>query len=261
MLLRTEENGWCCSKGKYLLPALPSYPRAIEEEFEIYNQQLNSLSRKLNNLFAFTILGVTGGFRKLPAPSNVAITGRVYHQILDLTQGNHSLRWFLHDESGRNSQAMQQQVPVGLVSAIRQMLIQVNPFIQHLRASFQPNHLQHMALELYTPSTSSGGEIAAIIHGNNLHQVHPRSVLIQQNGNPTPQKIDILSPLYEPLQFPIFFPHGTPGWSVDKPMSQIRWYRCRLLSEHRFQQFGRLCGEYLVDMYSRVEDQRLAYIR
>lgn len=44
-------------------------------------------------------------------------------------------------------------------------------------------------------------------------------------------------------------------------MSQIRWYRSRVLSEVRFQQFGRLAGEYLVEMYSRVEDERLSYIR
>ena len=44
-------------------------------------------------------------------------------------------------------------------------------------------------------------------------------------------------------------------------MSQIRWYRGLLTTERRFLQFGRLTGEYLVDMYSRVEDERLAYIR
>ncbi len=44
-------------------------------------------------------------------------------------------------------------------------------------------------------------------------------------------------------------------------LSQIEWYKARLLQEPRFARFGRLAGEYLVDMFSRTEDQRLAYIK
>ncbi|CUS06725.1 unnamed protein product [Tuber aestivum] len=118
---------------------------------------------------------------------------------------------------------------------------------------------QTLTVELRASST--GGDIAALIHGNNLHQVNHRSILIHYNGSLTQHKIDILSPFYEPLQYPIFFPEGTLGWSPDAPMSQIRWYRGLLTTEKRFLQFGRLTREYLVDMYSHVEDERLSYIR
>jgi len=43
--------------------------------------------------------------------------------------------------------------------------------------------------------------------------------------------------------------------------NQKDWYRFRLLTEPRFQVFGRLANEYLVDMFSRVEEEKLAYIR
>lgn len=258
-LLKSEENGWCCSKGKFILPPLPPYPEILSNSFESYNQVLSSLSRKLNNLFAFTSISVSGGFQHLPTPSNVAITGRIYHQIRDLSTAGHSLQWFLYDESARQTAANEQQVPLELVISLHQALNEINPFVHHLRAAFNSTNIEHLTLELHT--SVAGGEIAAIIHGNNLHQVHPRGVLIQQNGHSIPQKIDILSSLYEPLQYPVFFPHGTQGWSPEAMMSQIRWYRSRMLSEVRFQQFGRLAGEYLVDMYSRVEDERLSYIR
>ena len=55
-------------------------------------------------------------------------------------------------------------------------------------------------------------------------------------------------------------------------ISQIEYYRFRMLSQvdftdatagniNRFDMLGRLCNEYLVDMYSRVEDERLNFIR
>ena len=47
----------------------------------------------------------------------------------------------------------------------------------------------------------------------------------------------------------------TPKWT------QSWWYRFRLLHEERFQQWGRLTCEYLVDMFSRIEEERLEYIR
>jgi len=64
---------------------------------------LASQFQRLNNLLAFTSIGVSGGFRQLPLPSNVAITGRVYHQLHDVTERSQSLKWFLYDEQGHDS--------------------------------------------------------------------------------------------------------------------------------------------------------------
>jgi hypothetical protein len=44
-------------------------------------------------------------------------------------------------------------------------------------------------------------------------------------------------------------------------LTQIEWYRSHLFTEDRFQIFGRLGCEYLCDVYSRVEEQHLQYIR
>jgi len=104
-LLASEANGWCYTKGKYVVPSLPPYSSELADTIEATQLSLASQSRRLNNLFAFTSIGVTGGFRQLPMPSNVAITGRVYHQLHDITQGSQSLRWFLYDEQGHGREA------------------------------------------------------------------------------------------------------------------------------------------------------------
>ena len=150
----------------------------------------------------------------------MAITGQVYHQLHDITQGSQSLKWFLYDELGHDKRAAEQQILPQLVTQFRQELISTNLFIRQLRHSFNFPTTQTLTLELR--ATTSGGDIAALIYSNNLHQANSRSILIQFNGSLTRQKIDILSPFYEPLQYPIFFPQGTLGWSPNSPMSQIR---------------------------------------
>ncbi len=84
-----------------------------------------------------------------------------------------------------------------------------------------------------------------------------------------PNFISPLHPLYEPLQYRLFFPHGTYGWfpgmtSVRPPyetITQLQYFRHRVLTEVRFGLLGRLLSEYLVDMFSSIEDSRLYYIR
>lgn len=121
--------------------------------------------------------------------------------------------------------------------------------------------LTSQVLELEASTT--GNEIAAIIHTENLNNLQPYNILIWQNRQPHPHpcKVNIFSSQYEPLQYPIIFPHGTTGWHADAHLSQIRWYCSCLLQEEQFTIFGQLTCEYLVDMYSRVEEERLAYIR
>jgi len=81
-------------------------------------------------------------------------------------------------------------------------------------------------------------DIAALIHGNNLHQPHPGNILIQYNGSLTQKEIEIVSPFSERLQYRIFFLVGTLGSLPEALMSQIRWYRDLLTTERRFLKLG-----------------------
>jgi len=66
---------------------------------------------------------------------------------------------------------------------------------------------------------TTAGDITALIHGNNLYQVHSRSILIHYNGSLTQQIIEIISLFCKPLQYAIFFPAGILGWSLETPIS------------------------------------------
>ena len=121
-------------------------------------------------------------------------------------------------------------------------------------------------------------EIAAIMCYDNtvLSDISPRCLVVsRQNGQD--QYIPTISRLWEPLAYPLFFPHGTLGWGLigsmgglneqyndnnfDTPTTQIWLYRARLLREPYFHIFGRLTNEYVVDMLTRELECRLRYIR
>ncbi len=74
---------WCCAKGELFFPKRAP----LEEEFYNSATFLKDI-REYNNMFAFSALGVTGGFQGPPGgfgTSMVKIQGKVYHRIFDLS--------------------------------------------------------------------------------------------------------------------------------------------------------------------------------
>jgi hypothetical protein len=144
-----------------------------------------------------------------------------------------------------------------------------NPYVRHLRRFSCLPDTRITALEL--SDFSSGGDFAAIMHGANSTTLNPRKIVIWWNRDAQPSFIPIFSRHYEPLQYPILFPHGSPSWGLSEadsgivsravPLTQRQWYKSRLLTDDRFLIFGRLGSEYICDMYSRVEEERLDFIR
>src|ERR1700722_7639439 len=96
-----------------------------------------------------------------------------------------------------------------------------------------------------------------------LHQGRSCSVVAAANLH----ILYLYHPKYEPLQYPLLFPRRTLRWGcIDRsqrylPCTQLQWYRHILLSESRFKTLGRVACEYVVDMFSRAEEERLTYMR
>jgi hypothetical protein len=185
--------------------------------------------------------------------------------MLDIERGQHPLRWFLYASEDRHQTAADINVGSSIVQQIEQTMLHSNAYMEKFRLlRDQPPGVPY-ALELKNqPSTSS--EIAAIIHTNSIANSSPRSVHVWRN-HPTANEgefVDILSSHYEPLQYPLLFLHASPGWSNKffPNLTQMKYYRMRLLqNDNRFRSLGRLNNEYLVDMFSRMEDERLQYRR
>ena len=108
-------------------------------------------------------------------------------------------------------------------------------------------------------------EIAGII--DDSPDSVPRSVYVRKIGEATERRISILDPAYECLQYPLLFPHADAGWSpefksvTNRKVTLLEYVRQLFLREPRMSDEGRLTQEYAVDMYLRVEENRLQFLR
>lgn len=307
--LTGEKAGFCCGpNGKYAhaIPPLPPLPH----EFDAFlnDTRLSGSSRPLNLLFSFASMETSERFpENLGQHAFVAIQGRVYHRIRP-SHDNNAVRWILYDGFLANSAPHRNWadvLPVAWIDAVRDALLRVNDFARALQSLSQlPPHIcatAHVSLQ-------DGGhspEIAAVINYNNTsqNQVNARKMIVVRRDGQN-QTIAATSRFWEPLAYPLLFPHGTFGWGVpggnaitasrdndaatdgaadllnleidpadnctvqdqledrgEVTTTQLWHYRALLLREARFRLFGRLTNEYLVDMFSRNLDCRLAYIR
>lgn len=105
------------------------------------------------------------------------------------------------------------------MNSFKKFLELYNPFLHHFGQAFSSNKDDSLTIELYTPT--SGDEVAAIVHVNNIQQVYPYRIMVFKNLQQRPQLISILNPLYGALLYPLFFPHGSPEWGMDSTFSQI----------------------------------------
>ena len=193
------------------------------------------------------------------------------------------MRWFLYDETTRDRQGIEHGVPLDTIQQVRDLLEFVNPYVSTIRHALDQVEDEAASVAIELQHLPAGGELAAIINTQNLSAIHPRKVVFFRSGVDAPHYVHILSRYYEPLQYPLLFSHGTPGWGLSLALpfpernregdesdllgdrtcqyTQIQWYRHLFLVEPRPLQLGRLTCEYVVDMYSRTEEERLQYLK
>lgn len=219
ILLTGEKAGFCCGPdGKFgrAIPRLPPLPAQFDTFLD--DPRLSGSSRPLNLLFSFASMETSE-----PFPENfgqhafVAIQGRVYHRIRP-THENNAIRWILYDGFLANEAPHRNWanlLPIEWIEAVREALLEVNPFALALKTlgSLSPSvcPTAHISLQ----DTGNTPEIAAILNYNNttLSQVNARTmIVIQRNGHN--QTIAATSRFWEPLAYPLLFPHGTFGWGI-----------------------------------------------
>jgi hypothetical protein len=102
----------CGPKGAHYQPALPPYPQ--EWNYFIRDSKTARISRKLNNICSLTAIGVyNGDFMKFePGVSAVTLAGgRTYCRLLPAHEGQHAIRWFIHDPAGMFTKGTELEIP------------------------------------------------------------------------------------------------------------------------------------------------------
>ena len=125
----------------------------------------------------------------------------------------------------------------------------------------------------------TGTDVAIIIPTDGQH-VHGRDVVIYKTASSHPKghylmNIDTGHPMYDPLMYVLMFPYGDMGWQTGShklinrkkdSCTALQYYKYRLMPQsgdtfNTIHRMGRLFQQYVVDMYAKIELDRLKYIR
>ncbi|KAJ7713032.1 hypothetical protein B0H14DRAFT_2226165, partial [Mycena olivaceomarginata] len=120
----------CGPKGSHFQLLLPPYPD--EWDCFIDAPKTAPLSRKFNQIFCLTALGVyDSDFMKFsPGVSAVTLaSGHIYHRILPSHEGQHALRWFIHDPLAMFAKGDELNIPYQWINSALAGLERVNLFI------------------------------------------------------------------------------------------------------------------------------------
>ncbi len=271
---------WCCGGGQLFFPKAPPLAAAFYSNLTFIKD-----SRSFNNLFSFSALGVTGQFQKAPGgygPCMVKLQGKTYHRMFDLSWKKdgciNNSQLYIDDGKMRLDVAKKREMDTGIVSQISSYLQEVNPLCAtYKQLGSHPSESAHIVFEKTSRAKDGpvlgdrprSEEIAGILKsGGSVTPESERKVTVWKVNDRAPQFINILDPTYEPLEYPIIFPHATRGWfpnmesTKKQKISQTKYYRQLFLCEDdRLRRLGRLGQEYAVDAYSRLDEEKLNYIR
>ena len=126
----------------------------------------------------------------------------------------------------------------------------------------------------------SGADVAVIMPSNAHEAASKRDVVVYRSPEEHPaghslMTIDTIHSMYDPLMYVLMFPFGDKGYSPDahlltkKPSdccTTMQYYKYRQMPQggdsfNTIHRMARLFQYYVVDMYAKIEYNRLQYLR
>ncbi|CEM02444.1 unnamed protein product [Vitrella brassicaformis CCMP3155] len=221
---------FCCQQGKTVLDNLP-VPKELQDLVASrYGKQLRDKSLSLNNSFAMTAIGFDGNSdlaASIPHDwGNMTIHGRVYHRILSAE--DHPIVGLMFDNAGAKKEldkrvgemggrsAREQEIYKYLIDQLKEILHENNPFVRDLHAfgRLAENGRQDIILQFkFKPEADDVCIVLPCSTSAYLPQQRKVFISLKRSGHrgDAMEFVDVLSHVYEPLQYPLLFLKGTPG--------------------------------------------------
>lgn len=291
-----ETPGMCCSGGKVQLPALDAYPEPLHSLLTHQHPKAEhflSAARKYNGCFQMTSFGARevkeGNF--MPT---FKIQGQVYHRIGSLIAEPQEQPSFLQiyfvgdDENEKNIRCgIYSGIKPELVSQLQKLLHEHNKYIMDFKAAFDfvPKSLKDFQVVINADRKPSGEhlgcfnapttrEVAVLIAGQEFEK---RDIVLHSRDKRL-VRISETHRAYDALQYPLMFCRGEDGYYINIPqrdaetkaplkknVSATDFYSYRLMErddeECYLLLFRTLFNQFLVDMYAKIETERLNWIR
>ncbi|KAJ8723199.1 hypothetical protein PYW08_003111 [Mythimna loreyi] len=291
-----EPKGMCCASGKVRLECMQDPPDLLRVllngEHPKSSHFLKNI-RAYNSAFQMTSFGakqiIEGGF--MPT---VKVQGQVYHQIGSLlpTDNPKFLQIYFVSDFDEQANLRSRYIPnldSGLVRGLQSMLHNVNPHISNFKvalASVPENERDRFKFVIsadrrpiaahpgrYNAPTTN--EVAVLL----VDQECDKRDIVLRTHDDRLQRISETHRAYDSLQYPLMFCRGEDGYhfahynvdpqtgspNYNKKTSAMQFYsfliQLRVNNGSYLHHYRTLFSQFLVDMYAKIETERLVFIR
>ena len=229
------------------------------------------------------------GCNRLQLPGwnpNFTVQGQVCHRIGSLFPAQNMQPKFLQiyfidniPKEVRTRLAIANHLQPDIVRTLTELFHQSNRYVQTLKTAVEilndlpAENLSVVIHEDKRPGNqharrynAPNGDEVGILMPN--EPTSNRDILLHQRDGLV-KHISELHRAYDPLQYPIFFPYGTDGYSIylttdkGKKVTQKQYYLYHIMTRpgNHLLLGKRLFQQFLVDVYCKIEGERLQYIR
>ncbi|XP_075465454.1 uncharacterized protein LOC142499645 [Ascaphus truei] len=248
--------------------------------------------RKYNSCFQMTSFGATSIGEQIGFKSTFKVQGQVYHRASSLLplpeQDPQFLQiYFMGDEQQQADQRCHwiPDTRCDIVISLQRMLHEHNHLINTFKTSLERMPTDDYKVIIRADKTPVGqherrfnapqiNEVAIVIAGE---QFNTRDIILQRRTHSL-TRICETHRSYDALQYPLILWNGDDGYhfnimqvdpasqaNTKKPVSAMDFYAYRLMirdaSQNHILHCRQLFHQFIVDMYAKIESERLLYIR
>lgn len=287
---KDEKTTICCHNGKIRFvdhvephPMLAELFSGSSDESKAFLKKI----RKYNQAFAFTSMRSNLDTNLASDRDGVytfRVNGELYHRMgsgLGANQGQEpkfSEIYFM-DPDAQSNRRMEifSDLDAHTVAALHNTFTEHNALVQQFKTARElSTNNPNIVLSINGSAVPAGehprrynsasaSEVAAVLLDD--ENVTNRDIVLRRQGGGL-LRINELHPAYNALSYPLFFPEGRQGWSVDFKKqtnvtlkSYVQYQMQNRPSTNVLHLGGKLYQQYVVDQYLRIEAQNLMYIR
>ena len=287
-----ETAGMCCSNGKVMIDHPKSPPEPLKTLLNATTTRAKDFRKNLrayNSAFQMTSIGAKE-MREPGFMPTYRVQGQMHHSIGSLLplpneQAKFLQLYFVGSAEADLRYTLHPKTKIDVILDLQEMLHQVNPYVKDFKylldhppppnvkiiidANKRPEGVHRGRLN--APAVK---EVAAIIAGGDFDG---KRDIILQTRDARLKRICETHRSYDALQYPLLLPYGDDGYNIDikqvdpetkqqleKTVSCRKFYAYHLMIRdpiNHLHKAGDLFLQYIVDMYVKMESERLLYIK
>lgn len=290
-----ETAGMCCSSGKVSLPEIevppPELLAYMTRDSPDSNHFLQNI-RRYNCCFQMTSFGASLICQEENFSPVFKVQGQIYHRIGSLLPMSDEPPKFLqvyfigNDELETNQRCSHfQGLQRDIIQKLQCLLHNHNQLIKVFKTSLDQMAADNYKIVIRADKTPAGqherrfnapqtNEVAVVVVDNELGR---RDIIIQRRSNKL-QRIAETHRSYDALQYPLIFWQGQDGYhfniqqidpatgvETNKKVSAMQYYAFRIMTRdgkyNHILNCRQLFQQFIVDMYAKIETERLEFIR